>query len=65
MKKKHWLRDLECYIVGQVKKNHIEVTERRLSEDEKKQFEAAKQKEVKNYIMAEVFKQIPQDQLPD
>lgn len=65
LKKKHWLRDLECYIVGQVKKNHIEVSEKRLTEEEKKQFDAAKQKEVKNYIMAEVFKQLPPDKLPD
>lgn len=59
------MRDLECFILNQTKKNHVEVSERRLSEQELKQFSEAKQKEVKNYIVSKVFEKIPPDQRPD
>ena len=63
-KKGFWLRDFDCFILNQVKKNHIEVNERRLSEKELEQFAGAKQKEVKNYIMAKVFAKLPQHLRP-
>ena len=64
-KQKHWLRDLAAFVVSQSRKNHVEVSERRLSPTELEQFRQAKQKEVKNYILAEVFKKIPDHMKPD
>ena len=64
-KKKHWLRDLAAFVISQSRKNHVEVSERRLSPTELEQFRQAKQKEVKNYILAEVFKKIPDHMKPD
>ena len=67
--KKHqkglWLRDLPAYLVSQTRKNHIEVSERRLTPEELEQFKSAKDKEVRNYIMAEVFRKIPDHLKPD
>ena len=63
-KKGYWLRNLEAFVVNQAKKNHVEVCERRLTPSEKAQFETAKQKEVKNFILAKVFEQVPVEQRP-
>ncbi len=64
LRKEHWTRDLGAYIVSQAKKNHVEVHERRLSAADLEKFKAAKQKEVKNYILAKVFEKIPFHQRP-
>ena len=63
--KEFWLRDLGAYVVNQTRKNHIEVSERKLSQQELEMFQQAKSKEVKNYIMAEVFKKLPDNVKPD
>lgn len=64
-KKKHWVRDLEAYILNQVKKNHVEVYEKKLSPQEMELFKTAKSKEVKNFIAAKVFEKIPASMKPD
>ena len=64
-KKGFWMRDFEAFITGQVKKNHVEVTERKLTKEELSQFQEAKLKEVKNYITSKVFAKIPVAQRPD
>ncbi len=64
-KKKHWMRDFEAFIINQVKKNHVEVHERRLKPEEIELFKAAKSKEVKNFVAAKVFEKIPEAMRPD
>ena len=64
-KKGFWMRDFDTFVLNQVKKNHVEVSERRLSKEELEQFEGAKQKEIKNYILAKVFAKVPLEQRPD
>lgn len=64
-KKGFWMRDFEAFIVGQVKKNHIEVTEKKLTEEELSKFKEAKLKEVKNYITSRVFAKIPENIRPN
>lgn len=64
--KKGWIRDFDAFLVNQVKKNHIEVTERRLSEEDRKLFDKAKEVvEIKNFILAKVFEKLPPDAKPD
>lgn len=64
IRKEHWTRDLGAYIVNQAKTNHVEVHERKLSAADLEKFKAAKQKEIKNYILAKVFEKIPFHQRP-
>ena len=64
-KKKGWLRDFEAYVVNQVKKNHVEVSERSMTPEEITLFKAAKDKEVKNFISAQVFERLPERMRPD
>ena len=64
-KKGFWMRDFDTFVLNQVKKNHVEVSERRLSKEELAQFDGAKQKEIKNYILAKVFARVPMEQRPD
>ena len=63
--KKSWLRDFSSFLANQVKKNHIEVFERFLTEEEKVKFNSAKNVEVKNFIIAKVFERLPPDKRPD
>lgn len=64
-KQKSWIRDFTCFVTNQIKKNHVEVNERFLSEEEKKLFAAAKHVEVKNFVLAKVFEQLPKGVRPD
>ena len=52
-------RNLECFFVGALKRKAVEVSERRLTPEEKQQFKEAKSVEVKNFIAAEAFKSLP------
>lgn len=65
LKKKGWMRDFSSFLVNQVKKNHVEVLERYLTEEEKKLFVAAKDVKVKNFILAKVFECLPDHMMPD
>lgn len=60
-----WIRDLDAFLVKQLKKNHVEVVERHLTSEEKEQFSLAKGIEVKNFIIAKAFEQLPDSQRPD
>ena len=64
-KKKSWQRDLGTFLANQIKKNHIEVFEKKLTEEEKKQFQSAKEVEIKNFIMSKVFEKLPEHMKPD
>ena len=51
--------DMSVFVVSQMKKNHVEVCERKLSQEEKEEFRKAKYKEVNNYISSQVFTKLP------
>ena len=61
----YWTRDFAAFVTSQTRKNHIEISERRLTEKEREEIKGAKNKEVKNYILAEVFKKLADDVKPD
>lgn len=56
---KQMMRDMRAFVVSQMKKNHVEVCERKLSQEEKEEFRKAKYKEVNNYISSQVFTKLP------
>ena len=58
-KGREWTRDLGCYFVKQLRRSAIEVSEKHLSSQELEAFKQAKTKEVKNFIVAQAFKQLP------
>ena len=53
------LKDLQAYMTNAFKRKAIEVSEKRLSEDEKKQMAIAKGIEVNNFIAARAFESLP------
>ena len=53
------LKDLQAYMTNAFKRKAIEVSEKRLSEDEKKQMAIAKGVEVNNFIAARAFEPLP------
>ena len=57
-------RNFEGFFVGQMKRKAVEVSERRLSPQEREEFRAAKQVEVKNFLSADAFKALPKEQGP-
>ncbi|CAE7723256.1 unnamed protein product, partial [Symbiodinium microadriaticum] len=61
---KEWTRDLGCFFVKQLKRQAVEVSEKRLSEKELEGFRKAKQKEVKNFVVAKAFQALPKDLQP-
>ena len=61
---KEWTRDLGCFFVKQLKRQAVEVSEKRLSEKELEGFRKAKQKEVKNFVVARAFQALPKDLQP-
>eukprot|EP00439_Symbiodinium_sp_Y106_P027988 s1180_g3.t1 len=64
-KHKQMMRDMSAFMVRQIRRQNIEVSERRLSEKEKEEFKAAKGKEVNNYIASKVFSVLPAHLQPD
>ena len=52
-------RNLEGFFVGALKRKTVEVSERKLTPEERQQFKEAKSVEVKNFIAAEAFKSLP------
>ena len=63
-KGKEWARDLGCYFVKQLRRNAVEVSEKRLTEAEREAFKGAKQKEVKNFVVAKAFQKLPEHLRP-
>ena len=57
--------NLEAYFLNNLKRRSIEVSEKRLTPDEYRQFQEAKQKEVKNFIAARAFEALPPEVRPD
>ena len=64
-KRGFWTRDFEGFVVSQLKKNHVEVHERQLTAEELEKFKEAKSKEVKNFVIANVFEKLPSHLKPD
>ena len=58
------MQDLQCYMVGALKRRAVEVRERTLSEPERKQFTEAKAAEVRNFIAARAFECLPEHLKP-
>ena len=61
---KEWTRDLGCFFVKQLRCQAVEVSERRLNERELEGFRKAKQKEVKNFVVAKAFQNLPSHMKP-
>ena len=53
------LRDLKAYFTGAMKRRAVEVSERHMTPEELKQFAAAKDVEVNNFIAARAFEALP------
>ena len=58
------LKNLPSYFVGALKRKAVEVSERKLNEDQKAQFRAAKTVEVRNFIAAKAFETLPEGLRP-
>ena len=61
---KEWTRDLGCFFAKQLRRQAVEISERNLTEAEKEGFRKAKQKEVKNFIIAKAFQSLPKEYKP-
>ncbi|CAE7790042.1 RE1, partial [Symbiodinium sp. CCMP2456] len=57
--KDHAFQDLGAYFVGNMRRRAVELTERRMSEDEKAAFRGAKAIEVKNFVASKAFEVLP------
>ena len=57
--------NLEAYFTGALKRRAVKVNERRLSEEDRAAFKAAKDVEVKNFISAKAFEALPEHLRPD
>ena len=53
-------KDLGCFFSMQLRRNSVEVAGRRLTEREWEAFGGAKSKEVKNFLIAQAFKKLPE-----
>ena len=61
---KTMLGNMESYFVGALKRRAIEVSEKRLSPEDLKRFQEAKDVEVRNFIAAKAFKALPKELQP-
>ena len=52
-------RDLSTYFLNNLKKRAVEVSEKRLTEEERELFKGAKATEIKNFIAAKAFEVLP------
>lgn len=60
----HTVDHLESYFLNHLKRRAVEVSEKRMTPDEYRQFQGAKQAEVKNYIAAKAFEALPPELRP-
>ena len=56
---KRFCQNPEAFVVNQIKRSHIEVRERSMTDSELAEFKEAKGKEVRNYIQSHCFKVLP------
>lgn len=57
-----FLESPEAYVVSQMRRKAVEVSERNLTDEELEQFKQAKDKEVRSYIQSHCFKLLPPNQ---
>ncbi|CAE7028497.1 RE1 [Symbiodinium sp. CCMP2592] len=57
-------KDAQAYLVSMLKRRAVEVSEKRLSAEDREKFAAAKDKEVKNFISAQAFEALPKELQP-
>ena len=62
---KTMLANMESYFVGALKRRAVEVNEKKLSEEDRQRFKAAKDVEVKKFIAARAFESLPRELQPD
>ncbi|CAE7649118.1 RE1 [Symbiodinium sp. CCMP2592] len=58
------LHNLPAFFVGAMKRRAVEVCERKLTEEDKEKFRAAKTIEVRNFIAAKAFETLPEEMKP-
>ena len=63
-KGKEWMRDLGCFFSRQLRRSNVEVSEKHLSPEQIEGFRKAKHKEVRNFVVAEAFKRLPEHLKP-
>ena len=59
------LRDLSGYFVGSLRRRAVELSERRMTAEEKEAFQGAKAIEVKNFVASRAFEVLPSHLRPD
>ena len=59
------LQDLGAFFVGSMRRRAVELSERRLSSEEKQAFQGAKAVEVKNFVASKAFEILPEHLKPD
>ncbi|OLQ15715.1 Ankyrin-2 [Symbiodinium microadriaticum] len=59
------LQDLGAFFVGSMRRRAVELSERRLSPEEKQAFQGAKAVEVKNFVASKAFEILPEHLKPD
>eukprot|EP00439_Symbiodinium_sp_Y106_P034056 s2629_g4.t1 len=59
------LRDLSGYFVGSLRRRAVELSERRMTTEEKEAFQGAKAIEVKNFVASRAFEVLPSHLRPD
>lgn len=62
---KRYLRDSQSYFISALKRRSIEVSERRMSQEEHQQFRDAKKLEVDKFIAAQALQAIPKELQPN
>ena len=58
-------RDLGTYFVGSLKRRAVELSERKMTADEREAFRGAKAVEVKNFVASKAFEILPEGLRPD
>ncbi|OLP95213.1 Retrovirus-related Pol polyprotein from transposon TNT 1-94 [Symbiodinium microadriaticum] len=58
------MRDMSSYFIGAMKRRAAEVSEKRMTEEERKLFASAKAVEVRNFVAAKAFEIVPEHQQP-
>ena len=58
-------RDLGTYFVGSLKRRAVELSERKMTPDEREAFRGAKAVEVKNFVASKAFELLPEGLRPD
>ncbi|CAE7362999.1 RE1, partial [Symbiodinium sp. CCMP2456] len=59
------LRDLGAYFIGSMKRRAIELSERKMSPEERESFRGAKAIEVRNFVASKAFEVLPDHLKPD